>query len=67
MGADQGEDRKEGASVGGSAESDELEAKTRENPHLHPMRLPEKKLEVRETSLQCGIRYERSSGDTPRK
>ena len=53
------------AGVGGSVESDELEAKTQENPHLHPMRLPKKKLELREMSLRCGIRYERWSGDTP--
>ena len=63
----QGEYWEEGAVVWGSAESDELEAKIQDNHHLHPIRLPKKKLEVRETSLQCGIRYKRWSGDTPRE
>ena len=63
---DQEEVREEWAGVGGSAESDEREAKTQENPHHHPMGLPKKKPEVLETNLQCGISYERWSGDTPR-
>ena len=46
----QEEVREEGAVVGGSAESDELEAKTQENPHPHPMRIQERKEELRETS-----------------
>ena len=66
MCTDQGEDREAVAGVVGSAESEELEAKTQENPHLHQMRLPKNKQEGRETSLQCGIKYERWSGDTPR-
>ena len=37
--------RVDGAVVVGSAESDELEAKTRENPHPHLMRKPERKAE----------------------
>ena len=39
----QEEVRDEGAGVVGSAESDELEAKTLENPHPHPMRMQEMK------------------------
>ena len=39
----QEEVREEGAGVVGSAESDELEAKTQENPHPHPMRVQERK------------------------
>ena len=38
----QDEVREEGAGVVGSAESDELEAKTQENPHPHPMRPQER-------------------------
>ena len=34
----QEEVREEGAGVAGNVESDELEAKTQENPHPHPMR-----------------------------
>ena len=67
MGTDQGEDREEWAGVEVSAESDELEAKTQENPHHHPMILPKKELEGLETSLQCETKYERWSGDTPRE
>ena len=67
MGTDQGEDREEGVVVVGSAESDEVEVMTQENTHLHPIRLPMKKLELLEMSLRCGIRYERWSGDTPRE
>ena len=63
---DQEEYRDEGAEVGGSAESGELEANTQENPHHHPTRWQEKKKGTLETSLQCGTRYERWSGDTPR-
>ena len=39
----QDEVREEGAGVVGSAESDELEAKTQENPHPHPMQMQEMK------------------------
>ena len=35
---DQGKVRDEGAGVDGSAECDEREAKTQENPHHHPTR-----------------------------
>ena len=38
----QEEVREEGAWLVGSAESDELEAKTQENPHPHQMRLQER-------------------------
>ena len=37
-GMDHEEGRKDGAGVGGSAESDEREAKTQENHHPHPTR-----------------------------
>ena len=63
----QEEVREERAVAVVSAESDELEAKTQENPHHHPMILPKKELEGLETSLQCETRYERWSGDTPRE
>ena len=46
----QEEDREEGPGVAGNAESDELEAKTQENPHPHPMRPQESANEPRETS-----------------
>ena len=46
----QEEVREEGAGVVGSVESDELEAKTQENPHHHPMGMQERKKELRETS-----------------
>ena len=48
------------------AENDEREAKTQENPHPHPMRRQERMNEPQETSRQCGTRYGRWSGDTPR-
>ena len=66
MGTDQEEVREDGAGVGGSAESGEHEAKTQENPHPNLMRRQEGMKGLRETSLQCGTRYERWSGDTPR-
>ena len=62
----QEEVREEGAGVGGSAESGELEANSQKNPHHRPTRWQEKKKGTRETSLQCGTRNERWSGDTPR-
>ena len=40
----------ERAGVGVSAESDELEAKTQENPHQHPMRRHERMKGLQETS-----------------
>ena len=43
----QEEVQEEGAMVVGSAKSDELEAKTQENPHPHPMRVQEKPKELR--------------------
>ena len=46
----QEEVREEGAGVVGSAESDELEMKTQENPHPHPMGMQERKEGLRETS-----------------
>ena len=55
MEMDQEEDSDGEAGVMENAESDTLEAKTQENPRPHPTRLPRKRLEVRETSLQCGI------------
>ena len=42
-GMDQEEGREEGAVVGGRAESDELEAKTQENPNPHLMRMQERR------------------------
>ena len=39
----QEEVREEGAGVVGNVESDELEAKTQENPHPHPMQMQEMK------------------------
>ena len=65
-GIDQEDGLEEGAVVGGSAESDEHEAKTQGNPHPHLTRRQERTKGLRETSLQCGTRYERWSGDTPR-
>ena len=53
-----------GAGVVGNVESDELEAKTQENPHPHPTRRLERMKWLRETSRQCGTRYGRWSGDT---
>ena len=55
MEMDQDDDREWEAGVRDNAESDTLEANTQENPRPHPTRLPRKRLEVRETSLQCGI------------
>ena len=51
----------------GSAESDELEAKTQENPHPHPMGMQERKEEVRETSRRCGTGCGKWIGDTPQE
>ena len=50
--AGQDEDREEGAGVGGSAESDELEAKTQENPNTHPTRRLEMRKGLWKTSLR---------------
>ena len=49
----QEEVQEEGAGVVGNVESDELEAKTQENPHPHPMRIQERMKELRETSRRC--------------
>ena len=38
----QEEVREEGAGAVGNVESDELETKTQENPHPHPMRIQER-------------------------
>ena len=65
MEVDQEVEREEGTGVVGSAENDELEAKTQENPHPHPTSRHERKKEAQEMSLQCGTRYEKWSGDTP--
>ena len=59
--------REEGAGVAGSAESDELEAKTQENPHPHPKNPQEKPKELRGTSRRCGTGYGRWSGDMPQE
>ena len=64
---DQEEVREEGGGVVGSAESDELEAKTHENPHPHPRRQQERMKGPREMSLRCETRYWRWSGDTPQE
>ena len=48
----QEEVRDEGAWVGGSAESDELEAKTQETHHSHLKRRQERMNGLRETSLR---------------
>ena len=63
----QEEVRDEGAWVGGSAESDELEATTHKNPHPHPRKPQEKMKGLQETSRRCETRYERWSGDMPRE
>ena len=63
----QEEVREEGAGVVGGAESDELEAKTQENPDPHPMRIHERTKELRETSRRCGTGYGRWFGDTPQE
>ena len=53
---DQEEYRDEGAEVGGSAESGELEANTQENPHHHPTRWQEKtSLGVMMEEVEMGI------------
>ena len=44
--------REEGAGVGRSAESYELEAETQENPHPHPTRRLERVNGLREMSLR---------------
>ena len=63
----QEEVREEGAGVAGNVESDELEAKTQENPHPHPMGMQERKEEVRETSRRCGTGCGKWIGDTPQE
>ena len=63
----QEEVREEGAGVAGNAESDELEAKTQENPHHHPMGMQERKEELRETSRRCATGCGKWSGDTPQE
>ena len=52
--------------VVGCAENDALETRTQVNPHPHTMRRHERMNEPQETSRQCGTRYGRWSGDTPR-
>ena len=52
LGTGQYEIREEGAVVGGSAESDELEAKTQEDHHPHPTRRLERMKGLLETSLR---------------
>ena len=63
----QEEVREEGAVAAGNAESDELEAKTKENPHPHQMRPHERMDELRETSRRCGTGYGRWSGGMPQE
>ena len=63
----QEEVREEGAGVVGSAESDELEAKTQENPHPHPMWMQGRKKELRETSRRCATGCGKWSGDAPQE
>ena len=54
--------------VVGSAESDELEAKTQETHHHHHPRMPQEKMkELPEMNLRCETRYGRWSGDTPQE
>ena len=67
LGTGQEEVREEGAVVDGSAESDELEAKTQENPHPHPRRPQERMKEPQEMSRQCGTGYGKWSGDMPQE
>ena len=62
---DQEVELEEGAGVVGIAENDEVEAKTQENPNLHPTSRQERKNEVQSMSLRCGTRYDKWSGDTP--
>ena len=52
LGTGQEEVREEGAEVGGSAESDELEAMTQETHHHHPKRRQERMKGLREPSLR---------------
>ena len=63
----QEEVREGGAGVVRNVESDELEAKTQENLHPHPMRPQERTKELLETSRRCGTGYGRWSGDTPQE
>ena len=63
----QEEDREEGAGVVGNVESDELEAKTQENPHPHQMRVQERTKELLETCRRCGTGCGRWSGDMPQE
>ena len=65
MGVDQEVDQKEGGVAVGSAGSDELEAKTQENPHPNPTSQREKRKGTLEMSLRYGIIYERWSVVTP--
>ena len=52
LGTGQDEVREEGAGVGGSAENDELEAKTQENTHPNPTRRQERTKGLLEMSLR---------------
>ena len=63
----QEEVREDGAGVVGNVESDELEAKTQENPHPHPMGMQERKQERWEMSRRCGTGCGKWSGDTPQE
>ena len=63
----QEEVREEWAGVAGNVESDELEAKTQENPHPHPMGMQERKQERWEMSRRCGTGCGKWSGDTPQE
>ena len=64
---DQGEVREEVEGVWGSEESDELEAKTQENPHPHQMGMQERKQERWGMSRRCGTGCGKWSGDTPQE
>ena len=64
---DQVADLEEVGVDGGSAGSDELEAKTQETHHPHPKRRHERMKGLQETSLRGGTRYGRWSGDTPQE
>ena len=57
----------EGAGVAGNVESDELETKTQENPHHHPMRIQDRKEELQETSRRCATGCGKWSGDMPQE
>ena len=65
MEVDQEVEREEGAVVVGSAENDEVEAKTQGNHHPHQTSRQKMRKDALEMSLQCGIMYEKWSGDTP--